>query len=253
MDNDNHSDKEAMMASLMHNKRKLDELMSPSASTSFTDLSEELLILVVMNLEFRERSVTRRVCRTLCRVADSLPPPEELQVNFFRTRDIFSVSTKSQFEMLEDGHCLVKCNQSTTSIEILLDHEIGFDTDIEQEYILQLRAIRPVQLKLDAFSGISSQLLRRVADQISGTVTSLSIVRLETDSPLAVYDAFSPFRNNGRLTHLRLEAFSNIRSVLFAVTTLTSIVRLDLVISARAFPELICIGCAGFEKKRPTK
>jgi hypothetical protein len=68
------------------NKRKLDEVMSSAASTSLNDLSEELLTLVLTNLDFRERSVTRHVvCRTLCRVADSLPPPEVLQVEFCRS------------------------------------------------------------------------------------------------------------------------------------------------------------------------
>jgi hypothetical protein len=225
-----------MMASLIPNKRKLDELMPSSASTSLTDLSDELLTLVLGNLDFRKRSVTRRVCRTLCRVADSLPPPEELQVNFirFEDRNLADRVPRQLLLLGEWGHYLVECNHSTTTIDILLDHNhIG----PEEEYLLQLRAIRPVQLKMDAPSGISSQLLHRVADQVAGTVTSLSITHLDIDSPLALYDAFSPFRNNGRLTDLRLEAFSRIRSILFATTTVHSLVRLDLVLSASAFPE----------------
>jgi hypothetical protein len=79
--------------------------------------------------------------------------------------------------------------------------------------------------------------LRRVADQVTDTVTSLSVARLKIESPLAFYDAFSPFRNNARLTHLRLEAFSPLRSILFAVSTLTSLVRLDIGISEMTFPE----------------
>jgi hypothetical protein len=224
-----------MMTSLICNKRKLGEVMSSSASTSLTDLSEELITLVLTNLDFRERSVTRRVCRTLCRAADSLPPPEELQVNFFRSQEDNPEDTvPTNRQLSEYGHCLVECSYSTTKINILLDHEI--DTDTEQERLLQLRAIRPVRLKLDASSGISDELLRRVADQVAGTVTSLSIVRLYTHSPLAMFDAFSPFQNSG-LTHLRLEAFPRIRSVLFAATALTSLTRLDLVISELAFPE----------------
>jgi hypothetical protein len=211
--------------------------MSSSASTSLTDLSEELLILVLAHLSFRERSVTRRVSRTLCRLVDSMPPPEELQVKFFRSqeeRPADAVSLNRQLS--ENGHCLVECSHSTTNIDILLDHEIFTDTE-EGGRLLQLRAIRPVHLKLDANSGIPDELLRRVADQVAGTVTSLSILNLDPRAPHALYDAFSPFRNNGRLTHLRLESFPRIQSVLFAVPTLTSLIRLDLAISARAFPE----------------
>lgn len=214
------------MACLIRKKRKLDEVMSSSASTSLTDLSDELLALILGNLVFCKRSVTRRVCRTLCRVADSLPPPQELRVEFSRSEENLAEA--------KWGHHLGECNDSVTNLEILLDRpQIG----AEAEYLLQLRAIRPVQLKLGAFSGISSQLLRRVVDQVAGTVSSLSIKRLETESPLALYDAFSPFRNNGCLTHLHLEDFAHSRSVLFAISTLTSLVRLDLVITESSFPE----------------
>jgi hypothetical protein len=227
-----------MMTSLICYQRKRDEPMSSPASTSLTDLSEELLILVLANLDFRQRSVTRRVCRTLCRLADSLPPPEELEVKFYRSQEESPADAVSvNRQLLEYGHCVVECNHATTRIAILLDHEIEIETDTEQRRLLQLRAIRPVQLKLDAFYGIDSDLLRRVVDQVAGTVTSLSVARLETASPRALYDTFSAFRNNGRLTHLRLEAFTRIRSTLFAVASLTSLVRLDLVISARAFSE----------------
>jgi hypothetical protein len=228
-----------MMTNFIRNKRNIDEVTS-SASTLLTDLSDELLTLVVLNLNFRERSVTRRVCRTLCRVADALQLPHLLQVTFFRSQEerpadpsIFNPRSLQKWQLMHArGHCVVGCNHFTTNIDILLDHEID-----GQDRILQLRAIRPVQLKLEAAAGISSQLLRRMFDQLPGTVTILSIVHLEIDSPLALYDAFSAFRNNGRLTHLRFEAFSRIRPVLFAVTALPSLVRLDLVMSERAFPE----------------
>lgn len=131
--------------------------------------------------------------------------------------------------------CRGECSHSTTRIAILIDHEIDIDT--EEERLLQLRAIRPVQLKLDALSGILSDLLRKAADQVAGTVTSLSIVHLSTDSPLTMYDAFSPFRNNARLAHLCLEDLPQIRLRLYAVASVTSLVRLDLVTSDRAFPE----------------
>jgi hypothetical protein len=182
----------------VRNKRKLDEHISSSASTSLTDLSDELLTLILENLDFRKRSVTRRVCRTLCRVADSLPPPEELQVEFFRCSEEYRDPESLEWHMLNmRGHFLEKCNLATTNIDINLDHP-----GPEDEYLLQLRAIRPVQLKLGAISGISSDLLRRVADQVTDTVTSLSVARLKIESPLAFYDAFSPFRNNARLTDL---------------------------------------------------
>jgi hypothetical protein len=237
-DNAENSTFETMMASLIpvRNKRKLDDLTSSSASTSLTDLSDELLTLILENLDFRKRSVTRRVCRTLCRVADSLPPPEELQVEFFRSEDTEQTDPYSfEWDVLNRrGHCLSECNNSTTKIDVLLDHpHIG----AEEDYLLQLRAIRPVHLYLGATSGLSGELLRRVADQVAGTVTRLSVLWLETESPLALYDAFSPFRNNGRLTNLCLGYFSPIRSVLFAVTTLTSLVKLRLVVNPMTFPE----------------
>jgi hypothetical protein len=226
-----------MTASLIpvRKKRSLDDVATSSASTSLTDLSDELLILILENLGFRKRFVTRRVCRTLCRVAESLPPPEELRVEFFRSEEQSRITRPSRkLQSLHMwGHYIPKCNHSTTNIDILVDYQSW----AEEDYLLQLRAIRPIHLKLDAFSGISSRLLHRVADQVAGRITSLSITRLKTDSPLALYDAFSPFRNACLLTHLRLKDFSSIRSVFFALNSLTSLVRLALEISARAFPE----------------
>lgn len=122
-----------------------------------------------------------------------------------------------------------------TKIDILLDYSVTYLH--AEESFLQLHAIRPIRLKFAGVSGIPTQLLRRVAQDFSGTVEDLSINGLRTGSALALYDAFSAFRNNGRLlTHLLLDSIDPMRSVLFAASSLISLVRLELALSTWSFP-----------------
>ena len=197
-----------------------------AAASQLTVLSDEISVAILSHLSFCERPAVRCVSHRLKSLVETLPPPENLQIEL-----VERLMTKWN----------VSCDSSVVKVQLR-----NWNDDHPTTMMLSrsLRSVCPRRLKVDASQSVvvDAGHLRRLIHAFSASCstsdTAIAVERITAPSAMALLEEFSRFDGGCRVTKIQLGSTMPLDFIVQAASFLRSLVQLRLVLRDEMFPNL---------------